>query len=978
LSALEDESLGVSSGALTGAETGYTAPQPAPAPAPTQVAIQHPLTSGLPMPSQETGFVIPGSATPSVPVRVTQAGGVARFSGASLRTEHGRPELPYHEVSLVLPPDADLASVQVRVDQVRPAALPGQFDVAPATPMIGDAPAPPPAGRQLVNGRDPSIYQTNAVYPANWTDTPKIERYHGYGIVRVPVNVVRYNPVTRTLVGLADAKLVVTANTSPTSRSSSSAPTGGRVERQLWQWTANADTALEAYRQTSARALPSSAPGYVIITTDTVRTTSTQLAAFADAKVGAGFAVELVTESGRWRRSGSQWSCTGPATATGCGGGFGGGTGDAAADRIRQWLVSHYVALNADHVLLIGDPDPANGAIPMKTATPGASPVPTDYYYADLSGDWDLDGDGRFGEFGVDDANGGLDQLAELSVGRIPFYGDLNGLDRILAKTIRYQSELGPTWRRHALLPMDPSDAQTLGYSLAEQLRNRVLTPNGFSSYRVYDGDFAAAPEFAPCDEPNVTQAWNEKDTGLTVWWTHGNSQGAADVMSSHGTRNLDDAHPSFTFQVSCSNAYPEDSNNLAFSLLNNGAIATVGATRVSYYHVGQTAFSASGASNADMGYGYAEALVRDGQSAGHAMRSVRSRMSVSAEHVLHNLLTFNLYGDPATTLTAGLAPSQPANLTTTTGDQRVTLRWRDVASAQRYEASYSTSANGPFTVINANVISPSYVVTGLRNGTPYYFQVKAIAGELASAGTVSSAATPALIDPATPASSFGDFIIEDVLPNGSPINTGTIYENWFAVNSALGIGYNGRFQIRSATLHVTLRDDGDAEAADLNGGGWSAGFSNWAWYEAGWGKCNWKRNMTVYRYDDSDALDFKLRDAAGQEQTRILGTRDYVDGPRLGSEKVGVSFGYCQDEYGKTFGYGAVAEHAIPLSEGQLDALRAGRLRFTMGSRWETTENKSYPSGAPDILRNGWVVRQRWTDAILERAYIKANAVKR
>jgi hypothetical protein len=70
--------------------------------------------------------------------------------------------------------------------------------------------------------------------------------------------------------------------------------------------------------------------------------------------------------------------------------------------------------LNIAYVLLIGNPDPDDpidpedtiGDIPMKMLYPRVSNVyywsyyesPSDYFYADLTGNWDLDGDGLFGE----------------------------------------------------------------------------------------------------------------------------------------------------------------------------------------------------------------------------------------------------------------------------------------------------------------------------------------------------------------------------------------------------------------------------------------------------------------------------------------------------------------------------------------------------------------------------------------------------
>jgi hypothetical protein len=47
---------------------------------------------------------------------------------------------------------------------------------------------------------------------------------------------------------------------------------------------------------------------------------------------------------------------------------------------------------------------------------------PSDAYYADLEGDWDLNGDGRFAEYPEDMEEGGVDLGPEVLVGRLPLY----------------------------------------------------------------------------------------------------------------------------------------------------------------------------------------------------------------------------------------------------------------------------------------------------------------------------------------------------------------------------------------------------------------------------------------------------------------------------------------------------------------------------------------------------------------------------
>ncbi len=92
-----------------------------------------------------------------------------------------------------------------------------------------------------------------------------------------------------------------------------------------------------------------------------------------------------------------------------------------------------------------------------------------------------------------------------------------------------------------------------------------------------------------------------------------------------------------------------------------------------------------------------------------------------------------------------------PANLTATAGNKRVTLRWSASLGATSYTIYYSTTSGGPYskagTSINAN-----YSVTGLMNGTVYYFVVIAMNIVQASDYSNQTSATPQLITKTYPA----------------------------------------------------------------------------------------------------------------------------------------------------------------------------------------------------------------------------------
>jgi hypothetical protein len=373
---------------------------------------------------------------------------------------------------------------------------------------------------------------------------------------------------------------------------------------------------------------------YVIITTNSIRSASRQLDHFMAGKKRRGFEVETITED--------MW---------------GGGIGDKAAENIREWLRGNYLSRNIEYVLLIGNPHPDAGDVPMKMLWPRSydsiyRESPSDYYFADLTGDWDLDRDGLYGESYGDFGVGGVDPNWEVLVGRIPFYGNIEELDRILAKIAAYENEnqSRAAWRKNVLLAMKPLDANTPGYHLGEAIRRDFISPKSeWGSHRVYEERYGLypTPETYPCSMDNVTDAWNSSRFGAIFWLTHGWAQGASDIMDLTHAVTLNDAFPGFTFQGSCHNSYPEVSDNLSYELLQNGGIATVGATRVSWYFIGETYFAGS-SSIAGMAYEYARRLIDQELDSGRALYEMKQAL---APGLWMNFTVTNIYGDPSTGL---------------------------------------------------------------------------------------------------------------------------------------------------------------------------------------------------------------------------------------------------------------------------------------------------------------------------------------
>ncbi|QRN95619.1 glycoside hydrolase family 6 protein [Archangium violaceum] len=108
--------------------------------------------------------------------------------------------------------------------------------------------------------------------------------------------------------------------------------------------------------------------------------------------------------------------------------------------------------------------------------------------------------------------------------------------------------------------------------------------------------------------------------------------------------------------------------------------------------------------------------------------------------HEQFAMLVQNAY--PAIPLTTGDndPPFSPTGLTATPANQQVTLSWTAALGATSYTVKRGTASSGPFTNVTA-VTGTTYTLTGLTNGTTYYFVVSAsnANGESANSSAVSA-----------------------------------------------------------------------------------------------------------------------------------------------------------------------------------------------------------------------------------------------
>jgi len=321
--------------------------------------------------------------------------------------------------------------------------------------------------------------------------------------------------------------------------------------------------------------------GYLIITTRKKKESLTMLDAFIMHKESKGFEVSVITEKD-----------------------YGGGIGVEAALNIRKWLQQNYAKKNALYVLMLGNPDPRKGDVPYKKVgmkkeeTKGINELgmkayrkanpkfdnhdgiwPTDYFYVDLTGDWDKNKNGIYADNGDYEA-GGIDGQPEVYVGRIPFYGvnapvgDASDVDTILARVIRYENQGDDlSWRHNIYYAGDT-------FQRTQTFYNDFLAHNGAKLIRhTHSPNMLFSPDIDHYKENETVQAQNADKYGFVYYQEHG-SPWSIGMMSTGGTEQLKDDYPPVFALGGCDVASPEFPENVSYALLRNAGIGVYAGTR--------------------------------------------------------------------------------------------------------------------------------------------------------------------------------------------------------------------------------------------------------------------------------------------------------------------------------------------------------------------------------------------------------------
>jgi hypothetical protein len=469
---------------------------------------------------------------------------------------------------------------------------------------------------------------------------------------------------------------------------------GGVAVQATWDSTSPRPALMGEARDPLPPMLPSRRE-LAIVTTEELAMNSRVLWRFMDFRRAEGWQVVLMTEA-EWDHP----TADGP---------------DDRAFRIRAALADRYAEDPGAYLLLIGDPDPEHGDIPMVFSRPMETwydwydewlaeefeRIPTDLIYSDLDSSWDCDGDGRYAEY--PDDRDCTDFGPELYVGRLPIYdGDAADLDVLLTRLLARDMESSTAYRLDTLFPaalfgMDGSAAATGGEyeenddgacivdAIAAQL------PDAFQAgvTRLYEDTGLITSDYeheGGLSRDEVVDRWND-GRGIVVWCGHGGPNGAyraywegdldgngglddhecryPPFLESNDVPALESAHGAFTWHVSCDNGYPEIEDNIGAELLYGGAVATATASRPAMGVTvpwGDTFEPRPDlGTSSTCGYYYALSLA-DGYTAGEALSWTKYALPGDGwidENPGYDLtgaawltrFEFNLYGDPTRSL---------------------------------------------------------------------------------------------------------------------------------------------------------------------------------------------------------------------------------------------------------------------------------------------------------------------------------------
>jgi hypothetical protein len=410
----------------------------------------------------------------------------------------GAPLLPKLVQAVSLPAGAAITGVELISEDV--IELNGVFDVMPAQKAV-PLPMPGKSFKTEPPSPDPKIYGRDALYPASLLLARSTGSLCGYRIGQVEINPVRYNPATKKLYLSQSITYRIRYQEGKAGMTIPTRDQQGLFGRQAKMLVANPADVERFAPQVSrkpSKTLPAGDYRSVIISgLASFDTVFARLAAWHTQK---GYRDTVIDVSSI----------------------YSGYPGLDEPEKIRNFIIEAKNTWGTVFVLLAGQNDDLNAGqdlVPSRHAyymESGAGyygdedMIPSDFYYSDLDGTWDANGNQVWGEIGDE-----VDMYSDVFVGRAPVL-DVAGAQNFVAKTLNYEKSNPGAYIKKMLLP-----AAILWSDYEERPVQRAIagmTPGGWADDSLFErnGTLSQAAMVASMNSGR----------GLGHWIGHGDENG--------------------------------------------------------------------------------------------------------------------------------------------------------------------------------------------------------------------------------------------------------------------------------------------------------------------------------------------------------------------------------------------------------------------------------------------------------------------
>jgi hypothetical protein len=313
---------------------------------------------------------------------------------------HGEPMLPYHQVALMLPPGEKAVSIYITGETLT--TIPGTIELYPQQMM---QPISKPTAGQFI--KNESVYRSSSDYPATPVGNLINSYLNGYSFALSTFTPVVYNPAKKS--ASYYQKVTVRIVTQPDASATFALRNMTSSENALKRvrlFTQNP----EMMEQYPVRNHLKSSYQILIITPAQFQPGFQELINYYSSK---GLSSQIIsTES------------------------INAMAGQDLAEKMRNYIIGEYQNNGIEQVILGGDAEwvPYRGFYCYVVSGTGYQDynIPADIYFSALDGNWNTNGDNKWGEPGEDDL------LPELSVGRMSF-SNTSEQANMVHKSVSYQ-----------------------------------------------------------------------------------------------------------------------------------------------------------------------------------------------------------------------------------------------------------------------------------------------------------------------------------------------------------------------------------------------------------------------------------------------------------------------------------------------------------------------------------------------------------